>query len=238
MNYSIKQNFLILCLTLLISFPGNAQKNKTKPATLKLNNFNDTVSYIFGSDIGRDFINNAIEINNDIFLQGLKDAYSNVDTIFTKDEIDQIMKKFQSIQQVKIDAKKLEESAIYKAEAKAFLENNLKQPGVKQTTSGLQYKVLKEGSGDHPKSTNKVTVHYEGRFINGKVFDSSYQRNEPATFPLNGVIKGWTEGLQLMTPGSFYEFYIPSDLAYGDYGTRVIPGGALLIFKVELISFE
>jgi len=204
-----------------------------------MKNFNDTVSYILGVDIARNLIANLVTINTNLFMQGINDAYNKIDTLFTKTEADNIMKKFQSLQQPKVDEKRSKELAENKATGKAFLENNKKQPGIIETPSGLQYKIIREGSGgEHPKPTSKVTVHYEGRLINGTIFDSSYERGEPATFPLNGVIKGWTEGLQLMSPGAYYEFYIPSDLAYGDNGTRGIPGGSVLIFKVELIRFE
>lgn len=125
-------------------------------------------------------------------------------------------------------------------EGQDFLAENAKRPEVKVTPSGLQYEVLQEGDGPKPEATNKVTVNYEGRLINGTVFDSSYQRGEPISFPLQQVIPGWTEGLQLMPKGSKYRLYIPSELAYGEKGT---PGGPIgpncaLIFDVELIDFE
>jgi FKBP-type peptidyl-prolyl cis-trans isomerase len=120
-----------------------------------------------------------------------------------------------------------------------FLDDNSKKPGVKTTASGLQYMVLREGTGSHPTATDNVTVNYRGTLIDGTEFDSSYARNQPASFPLNGVIPGWTEGLQLMTPGAKYRFFIPSQLAYGDQGagpaSKVGPN-ATLIFDVELLS--
>ncbi len=119
-----------------------------------------------------------------------------------------------------------------------FLTNNLKNEGVQQTASGLQYRVVNEGSGARPTASDTVTVHYRGTLIDGSEFDSSHGRG-PATFPLGGVIAGWTEGLQLMTVGSTYVFYIPSDLGYGPRGyPPVIPGGATLIFEVELLSIQ
>lgn len=125
-----------------------------------------------------------------------------------------------------------------KAKGKAFLEENKKRPEVKETPSGLQYEVLVEGSGEKPKATSRVTTHYVGTTIDGNEFDSSVRRGQPLSFGLNQVIPGWTEGLQLMTPGSKYKFFIPSNLAYGDRGAGgAIPGGATLIFDVELISF-
>ncbi len=122
---------------------------------------------------------------------------------------------------------------------KTHLAKIKKSPGVKTTKSGLVYKVIKEGSGSKPKVDSHVTVHYEGKLINGTVFDSSYERGQSTSFPLNRVIPGWTEGVQLMKTGSTYEFHIPHDLAYGERGAGgVIPPFATLIFKVELISFE
>ena len=122
----------------------------------------------------------------------------------------------------------------------AFLKENAKKDGVKATASGLQYKVLKEGEGKSPKATDTVKVNYEGKLIDGKVFDSSYKRGEPIEFPLNGVIPGWTEGVQLMKEGATYEFTIPYKLAYGERGTPggPIPPNATLIFKVELIQVK
>jgi len=119
-----------------------------------------------------------------------------------------------------------------------FLEENKKQPGVIETPSGLQYKVIKEGKGKTPTATDKVTVNYEGKLLNGKIFDSSFDRKKPETFGVTGVIKGWTEGLQLMKEGGSYELYVKSDLAYGDQGNQSIPGGSTLIFKVDLIKIE
>ena len=119
---------------------------------------------------------------------------------------------------------------------KKFLEENRGKEGVKETSSGLQYKVLKEGSGKSPSATDTVEVHYRGTLIDGTEFDSSYKRNQSISFPLNGVIKGWTEGLQLMKEGAEYEFYIPSELGYGPAGTPSIPPNSVLIFKVELIK--
>ena len=126
-----------------------------------------------------------------------------------------------------------------KVESKKFLEENAKKEGVKTTESGLQYTVIKEGEGAKPKATDTVKVHYKGTLVDGTEFDSSYKRGEPISFPLNGVIKGWTEGLQLMPVGSTYRFFIPSDLGYGDRGAGAdIPGGAALIFDVELIEIN
>ena len=119
---------------------------------------------------------------------------------------------------------------------KKFLEQNSRKPGVKETASGLQYEIVRKGSGKSPSAEDKVEVHYRGTLIDGKEFDSSYSRNQSISFPLNGVIKGWTEGLQLMKEGAKYKFYIPSELAYGSAGTPGIPPDSVLIFEVELIK--
>lgn len=145
---------------------------------------------------------------------------------------------FQKNMQKKQMEKMAQTSAPNKEAGNKFLEDNRKNEGVIETNSGLQYKVIKEGKGKSPAETDKVTVNYEGKLLDGKIFDSSYDRKKPETFPVNGVIKGWTEGLQLMKEGGIYELYIKSDLAYGDQGNPSIPGGSLLIFKVELIKVE
>ncbi len=126
----------------------------------------------------------------------------------------------------------------YKTAQKEFLNSNKNKEGVQTTKSGLQYKIIKEGTGKSPHTQSIVEVHYQGTLINGKEFDSSYKRNKTATFSLNQVITGWTEGLQLMREGATYEFHIPSELAYGEQDMRTIPGGSTLIFKVELIKVQ
>ena len=137
----------------------------------------------------------------------------------------------------KITAQKKHKGEKMSAEGKKFLEENKQKPGVKVTSSGLQYKVLKAGTGRSPSATDKVEVHYRGTFIDGKEFDSSYKRQKSVTFPLNGVIKGWTEGVQLMKEGAEYEFYIPPELGYGSSGTPgSIPPHSVLIFQVKLIK--
>jgi FKBP-type peptidyl-prolyl cis-trans isomerase len=128
----------------------------------------------------------------------------------------------------------------HKTAGEEFLANNAKEEGVQTTASGLQYKVITEGTGPKPSATDVVEVHYRGTFINGKEFDSSYGRGVSIEFPLNGVIAGWTEGVQLMSPGAHYKFFIPYHLAYGERGTPggPIPGYAALIFEVELVSIK
>jgi FKBP-type peptidyl-prolyl cis-trans isomerase len=236
----MKRNFVLvtLCTVALLSASTVFAQKKDKKGDNLLSTTQDSISYIIGQDIGGNFKKNAIDINVDAFLKGLTEALKGNDSLISEARKIAIMTKFQQELQTKQQANMTKEAETNKAAGKAFLDANLKKDGVKQTTSGLQYKVIKEGSGVKPLATSKVTVNYEGKLIDGKIFDSSYERGQTATFPLNGVIKGWTEGLQLMTPGSIYEFYIPSDLAYGDRGNQAIPGGSTLIFKVELIKVE
>jgi FKBP-type peptidyl-prolyl cis-trans isomerase FklB len=188
--------------------------------------------------VGSNFRKNEIEVDMATFMEGFKDALAGNDSLIPMEQKMAIMQKFQQELQMKQQVKMTQESEINKAQGKKFLEENKKKTGVKETPSGLQYKVIQEGSGQSPMETSRVTVNYEGRLIDGKIFDSSYERGQPATFPLNGVISGWTEGVQLMKEGAIYEFYIPSNLAYGDRVNSSIPGGSTLIFKVELISVD
>lgn len=191
-------------------------------------------SYFLGINVGTNLKHDNIELDYDAFLQGIKDAYAGTNK-FTDEQMQQI---YTDLQQ-EIQAKKQSGLAAEITKGAKFLEENKKNPEVKETASGLQYMVLQEGKGEHPTATSKVTVHYTGKLIDGTVFDSSVERGEPITFGLNQVIRGWTEGLQLMTPGSKYRLFIPYNLAYGEQGAgAMIPGGATLIFDVELISFE
>ena len=191
-------------------------------------------SYAIGFNVGQGMSRDGIELDYEAFVQGIKDAYAGKNQ-FTDDQMNQI---FMELQQ-DIEAKKKSGATAEIAKGAKFLEENKKNPEVKETASGLQYMVLQEGKGEHPNAKSKVTVHYTGKLIDGTVFDSSVDRGEPISFPLDRVIAGWTEGLQLMTPGSKYRFFIPYNLAYGEQGAGgAIPGGATLIFDVELISFE
>lgn len=184
-------------------------------------------SYAIGQQFGASLDQQGIKkegINPEFLLKGLSDLLEG------KEGIDEI-ERSQIIRKALMDGKKKQSEA-----QNSYLAENAKKEGVKTTPSGLQYRVVKEGAGEKPKETSTVKVHYKGTFTDGKTFDSSYDRGKPAEFPLNGVIKGWTEGLQLMTAGSTYEFVIPSDLAYGPEGRPGIPGGSVLVFQVELLE--
>jgi FKBP-type peptidyl-prolyl cis-trans isomerase len=173
-------------------------------------------------------------------MQGMKDAMAGSKTLLTEEEARAALMQLQSEVQAKQQAKAAQEGEANKKEGEAFLAANKSKEGVVTLPSGLQYKILKEGSGPKPKATDSVVCNYKGTLINGTEFDSSYKRGEPATFPVTGVIKGWTEALQLMPVGSKWQLFIPSDLAYGARGT---PGGPIgpnstLIFEVELMSIK
>ena len=189
----------------------------------------DKLSYSLGLGIGRQLSQlGAKNINVDDFAQSIKDALSGKEPAVSDEEAQQIVNQF-FVEQEKV------KSAAAKAEGENFLAENGKKEGVVTLPSGLQYTVLREGNGKRPSATDTVECDYEGTLINGKVFDSSYRRGEHATFPLNQVIAGWTEGLQLMQEGAKYRFVIPYNLAYGERGAgRDIPPYAALIFDVEL----
>ncbi|GJG65642.1 peptidyl-prolyl cis-trans isomerase [Prevotella lacticifex] len=189
----------------------------------------DKLSYSLGLGIGRQLSQlGAKNINIDDFAQSIKDALSGKEPAVSDEEAQQIVNQF-FVEQEKV------KSAAAKAEGENFLAENGKKEGVVTLPSGLQYTVLREGNGKRPSATDTVECDYEGTLINGKVFDSSYRRGEHATFPLNQVIAGWTEGLQLMQEGAKYRFFIPYNLAYGERGAgRDIPPYAALIFDVEL----
>ena len=192
----------------------------------------DKVSYALGMSIGRQLEQmSATELNIDDFSQAIKDVFAG-STHLTDSEAEITVQSF-------FQQKAEEQAKAAKAEGENFLAENAKKPGVVTLPSGLQYQVLREGNGRKPSATDQVECHYEGTLINGQVFDSSCRRGETATFGLNQVIKGWTEGLQLMQEGAKYRFFIPYNLAYGERGAgQAIPPYAALIFDVELIKVK
>ncbi|HBG70918.1 MAG: hypothetical protein A2W93_08665 [Bacteroidetes bacterium GWF2_43_63] len=213
------------------------QSANTPQATI-MTSFKDTVSYMIGTDIAKSFSQNKIELNLDLLFAGIRDGYNGKDTLFTQQQFQEIMGKFQMEMQQKQQMEATKDAAINKEKGRLYMEANAKKEGVMQTASGLQYKILRDATGPKPLATNTVKVNYEGRLIDGTIFDSSYERKEPIEFGLGQVIKGWTEGLQLMSVGSMYELTIPSDLGYGDRAMQSIPAGSTLVFKVELLEFK
>lgn len=199
----------------------------------------DKLSYSLGLGIGQQLKQMGLKdvLNVEDFKQSIIDVLEDNELKVKNTEAQQIVSQFFAEQEQKLNAQKAEQGKKALEEGRVFLENNASKPGVITTASGLQYEVLKEGNGKHPKATDQVRCHYEGTLIDGTVFDSSYQRNEPAVFGLNQVITGWTEGVQLMSEGAKYRFYIPYKLAYGEGGAgAMIPPFATLIFDVELLE--
>lgn len=198
----------------------------------------DKVSYALGLGIGRQLAQmGASELNIDDFAAAIKDVIAGNELKVSNREAQTIVQDYFRKQEEKLNAERAEKGKVAKAEGEKYLAENAKKEGVVTLPSGLQYMVLKEGNGKKPKATDQVKCHYEGFLIDGTVFDSSIQRGEPAVFPLNQVIAGWTEGLQLMQEGAKYRFFIPYILGYGEGGAGAsIPPYAALIFDVELLK--
>lgn len=210
-------------------------------ASADLGTKQDSISYSFGYLQGSQLANEGItdlDLNN--FIAGLENGLSEQGSEINDAEMRTIIQAYLQQKQVEQMQQMEAESEVNREEANQFLEENAENEDITVTDSGLQYRVLEEGSGESPGPEEEVEVHYRGTLLNGEEFDSSYSRNETATFPLNRVIPGWTEGLQLMTEGSKYEFFIPSDLAYGSNPPpgSIIPPGAVLVFEVELIDIK
>ena len=204
---------------------------------LTLESDTQKASYLIGRNIGESLKADGLDLDIALLYAGLKEASAGTESQIPAADAQAVMLKFQQEMQAKQQAKQVEAAATNAAAGKAFLEENGKREGVTTTKSGLQYEVMIAAEGDKPAATDTVKVHYHGTLTDGTVFDSSVDRGSPIDFPLNGVIKGWTEGVQLMSVGSKYKFYIPSDLAYGDRGSPPKIGpGATLVFEVELLE--
>ncbi|MBX3705216.1 MAG: FKBP-type peptidyl-prolyl cis-trans isomerase [Pseudomonadales bacterium] len=190
-----------------------------------------TLGYLFTENVARQF---GDDIQVEAFVQGVRDQLGGADAVLEEEEAQRVLNALIEQRQ----AAAVAEASSNLDEGLKYLEENGKREGVVTLESGLQYEVLQAGEGASPTATDVVTTHYEGRLIDGTVFDSSYARGEPATFPLNRVIPGWTEGLQLMAPGGKHRLYVPSELAYGDRAAGSIPPNSTLIFEVELLGIE
>lgn len=224
----MKKSLSVLILIMMITVAVNGQK---KSKTISINTAADSLSYSFGLLIGNNMNTQKVEgINQELFLQGFNHGYSDTNYLLTTEQANQFVQDYFN-KMVKNEAEaNLQESA-------AFLEANKSQEGVVTLPSGLQYKVLEAGEGPSPKADDQVKVHYTGTLIDGTIFDSSIERGEPIVFGVNQVIPGWTEALQLMSPGSRWMLYIPPDLAYGENGAGgVIGPNQALIFEVQLIE--
>ncbi len=236
----MNKKILVLLLSLSLFAVSGAyaksakKKNKKAEPEVELVTQTDTASYALGVAIGRQMLENLEKdnYNKGIYAKAFCDVIFGNETLMTPDSATKYMQNYVRELQMKAIQKSKEES-------EKFLQENAKREGVKTTESGLQYQVIKMGDGAKPTENSRVTVNYEGFLIDGTKFDSSIDRGKPNTFGLSGVIKGWTEGLQLMPVGSKFTFYIPYQLGYGERGAGdMIPPYATLIFEVELISIE
>lgn len=220
---------LFLCILALgLGAPAAAQDDE-------LESQKDRFSYTIGYQMGLSLKSNGMELNQDVLIRALTDSLNGVDPKLSQQDMNDALAKQRSM----LEDERQAQATGNLAKGQEFLEENKQREGVTVTDSGLQYEIVTEGDGAQPTESDTVVVHYEGKTIEGEVFDSSYERDNPVTLPLNGVIKGWQEGLQLMKEGAKYKLYIPSELAYGEQGAggRIGPNQTL-IFDVELIEVK
>ncbi len=224
---------LMACMLLMQDGAAKEEAPKDTPEE-KINK----ISYVMGNQFGKNLGRDGVEINLDLFTQGVTDGLEGKSQ-FEEAEMMQILRSFQMELRAKAQEKQKIEAEKQKKLSEEFLASNKAKSEVTTTETGLQYKVITAGTGEMPKADDKVTVHYRGTLIDGTEFDSSYKRNQPATFPVKGVIAGWTEALQLMKKGAKWQLVIPAKLGYGANGAPPnIPGNATLIFEVELLDIE
>jgi FKBP-type peptidyl-prolyl cis-trans isomerase len=240
------KKLLILSLIIFVIAACGSNGSKETPDVekmfsqkLSLENLKEKASYSLGFNYGKNLRTITSEIDLKIFIQGLVDGIGGDDkTQIEMPEMQKAMAEFRTAITAKQQTEKKALGEKNKVEGEKFLEENAKKEGIKITESGMQYKIIKEGTGVHPKATDFVIVHYKGTYIDGKEFDSSYSRGKPATFPLDKVIKGWTEALQLMKVGGKWMLYLPPAIAYGERGKGDIGPNATLIFEVEMLGID
>ena len=224
------------------SAPAATTQQAAPPATPNIPGLptkKDQVSYAIGMNIGKGLHRDSIEVDPNVILQGLKDGLADGKTLMTDDQAKQSLMQLQMEVRAQQEAKRKQDALENQKAGEAFLAANKSKPGVITTADGLQYKIITQGTGAKPTIDDVVTVNYKGTLINGKEFDSSYKRGEPATFPVRGVIKGWTEALQLVPVGTKFELWLPPDLAYGEHGAgEDIGPNETLVFEVELMSIK
>lgn len=221
----------------LISVAGCNKINSTSTQNSALTTYQDSVSYVIGSDIGSSLKDIKDDVKLDIIIQGIQDKLNEKELKISGEQAGPIMQKFSMQMRDKQMAAMKAKGEKNLAEGKKFLEENKTKSGVVTTPSGLQYIILSKGNGQKPKESDKVKVNYKGVLLDGKEFDSSYKRGTPAEFPINGVIKGWTEALLLMDVGSKYKIFVPSELAYGERGAGPDIGpNTVLTFEIELLE--
>ena len=235
LTVAIASSFLLMACGADGTTQGSAVE-ATQSTTPELNTMESKISYLIAYNNIKQMKHQEVEFDIEAFITGATHANDGVDSKFSEEEAQKLFSEFQAQLQEKAKLKAEVAGAANQAASEAFLKANADKEGVMTTESGLQYKVLSEGTGTKPTAESTVQVNYEGTLIDGTVFDSSFERGTPIEFPLSGVIKGWTEGLQLMPEGSSFEFYIPSELAYGARGPASIGPNQALIFKVDLIQ--
>jgi len=230
----VMKSLVIFLMSLVLLIP---QVMAADNGTLK--NQKEKLSYTLGTDVAKSLKQLGVEVDMDTFTKGVKDALTGAKPQLTEEEMKTVMNTFKQ----EMGAKQMEKMKAMgeknKKEGEAFLAENKKKSGVKTTASGLQYKVIKEGTGKTPKKTDKVNCNYQGTLVDGTEFDSSYKRGQPATFPVEGVIPAWTEALQMMKVGSKWQIFVPAKLGYGERGAGPVIGpNAVLIFTIELLSIQ
>lgn len=233
----------LLAATVALTVGCNEVK-KEEATTVSFDNTQDKAAYAIGASFAS-YVNTTIEkqaefgmpLDKEMILKGISDKLRDKSQL-TEDEMVETLKAYDAEVKAAAEKKQIEVAKKSAEDAKAFLAENAKAEGVTVTDSGLQYSVITAAEGPKPTAEDTVTVHYVGTLVDGTEFDSSIKRGQPATFPLNRVIPGWTEGLQLMSVGEKYKFVIPAELAYGEQGAGAIPPGATLIFEVELLKIE
>ncbi len=223
---------LIILVFALVSCSGERSTITKK----SLKEEKDKISYTIGYDLGKKFTSDDIDLNLNVFFKGIEDASAKKDSLFEDSEMKKLMSDFRKDLMDKKRKKRAEIAVRNLKEGEEFLKQNKTAEGVITLPSGLQYKVIKEGTGVKPKATDRVIVNYRGTTLDGKEFDSSYKRGKPATFGLNQIIKGWSEALKMMKTGSKWKLFIPSKIAYGQRGNRNISPNATLLFDIELLK--
>lgn len=216
--------------------PGTTTKAAPKKMTLTTEK--EKFSYALGMKFGDSLKSQKVDVDPALFAQGVRDMFAGTSLLMTKEQAQAVLTQMQAEMRAKAEAGMKEAGAVNKKAGDEFLKNNATQKDVVVLPSGLQYKILKQGTGPKPTVDDTVVCNYRGTLIDGKEFDSSYKRGEPATFPLNRVIKGWTEALQLMPVGSKWQLFIPPNLAYGEQAPPEIGPDSTLVFEVELLSIE
>jgi len=233
----MKKSLISVALTGLL-IAGCGGDEATEEQTFSLENEDQKVGYAMGRTFASRVESDLPDLEKDAFVQGVTDGLEGRDSLMTDEEIQETLMAFQQRMMEEQTRSANSEADANQAEADEFLAENAQRDEVTVTDSGLQFEVLEEGDGDSPGANSTVTVHYTGTLLDGTVFDSSRDRGEPVSFPLQNVIPGWTEGLQLMQEGDRFKLFLPPELAYGPGGNQSIPPNAALIFDVELISID